>query len=546
MAVSLSTCSTVAAATTVALILLANTVPTTEGANILIFIGFGGPSHKIAMMPYANGLVDEGHNVTFVAKEKPKEKDPKIHHYVPTELSNHFTKMGAAGTLINLYDLRANPMKRIFVPWFRNGITVCEKLYEDAEFVIWLKSAKFDLVIVDALFNECAYGIAHVLKAKTMMFSVSSVLPWSGEPLGLPDESSTIPDMMFQVPIQMNFFNRLVTAVTPIMWKYMRGLFYFPKLHKITKEGLGVEDFPCFADLERNISLALINTHVAQEFPRSLPPNVVPVGGISWVVKKKPLPKEMEDFINRGKEGFVYVSFGSFIDFLSFPPEVQQKFINALLKFPNIQFIWKLSKTPDNLPKNFYVDKWLPQIDLLLHPKIRAFVTHSGIGGVNEAIYSAVPLICFPVIAEQDYNAQLIEQKGIGIKMEITDFTEDEMENALHRILGDKRFSENMKRVAKQFQDRPHTPLQTGLWWTNFILRQEDTDYIRPPSVNQSWWVKRQIDVWIFLIVFLISVNSLTIYIFVKLVKRCCFRGSSDAKKVSSGTKSKKGKAKLN
>lgn len=73
----------------------------------------------------------------------------------------------------------------------------------------------------------------------------------------------------------------------------------------------------------------------------------------------------MIDFINEGKEGFIYVSFGSFMDFLTFPEEAQQTFINALKKFPNIQFIWKLNKTPENLPKHIMVDKWLPQQDLL-------------------------------------------------------------------------------------------------------------------------------------------------------------------------------------
>jgi len=182
---------------------------------------------------------------------------------------------------------------------------------------------------------------------------------------------------------------------------------------------------------------------------------------------------------------------------------------------------------------------------ITVHPKIRAFITHSGIGGVNEAIYSSVPLICFPMIAEQDYNAQLVELKGVGIKMEITNFSEDEMENAITKILGDKRYSENMKKVTKQFLDRPLAPLETAMWWINFVLRQENTDYIRPSSVNQSWWVKRQIDIWIFLFLLLISVNSISIYVFYKLVKRCCFRSSSNAK-VSSGTKSKKTKTKLN
>lgn len=73
----------------------------------------------------------------------------------------------------------------------------------------------------------------------------------------------------------------------------------------------------------------------------------------------------MQNFINEGKEGFAYISFGSFIDFLTFPKKTQQTFINALKQFPNIQFIWKLNEMPENLPNHILVDSWLPQQDLL-------------------------------------------------------------------------------------------------------------------------------------------------------------------------------------
>ncbi|CAL8144001.1 unnamed protein product [Orchesella dallaii] len=365
MAVSLSSLSTLVGVFVLSVLLLACTVPTTEGANILFFIGCGSPSHRISIMPLANGLADEGHNVTFVVQEKPDGNDSKINYYVPKEVTKHLKERRGSGNVLDLYWMRSKGLviaMWFVIPWF--GTTVCENLYNDPEYIVWLESNKFDLVIIDGLLNECGYGVAHLHNAKIILSSVSSVLPWAVEPLGIPDESSSIPDTMFHFPSQ-NFFQRLFRAVIPIIWQMYREYIYLPKLERITKEGLGVEDFPSFAEIERNVSLTFINTHVAQEYPRSLPPNVVPIGGISWVEKRKPLPKKMEDFINKGKEGFVYISFGSFVDLTKFPDEIQQRFINALLKFPSIQFLWKLNKTPENLPDNFYVDKWLPQQDIL-------------------------------------------------------------------------------------------------------------------------------------------------------------------------------------
>ncbi len=77
---------------------------------------------------------------------------------------------------------------------------------------------------------------------------------------------------------------------------------------------------------------------------------------------------------------------------------------------------------------------------MAVHPKIRAFVTHSGIGGIMEAIYSSDPLICFPLFSEQDYNAQLAQKRGFGIKMEITTLTEEDMGDAIRKITTDNSY----------------------------------------------------------------------------------------------------------
>lgn len=171
-------------------------------------------------------------------------------------------------------------------------------MYKDETFLQWLHNTpKFDLVILDALFNECGYGVAYAHGAKTAVFSVSTVLPWGIDAFGLPDESAWIPDLMLKVPIDMSFGHRVLGAVMPVVWSIYRSWVYLPALERITREGLKVDEFPSYAELERNTSLVLVNTHASQEFSRALPPNVIPVGGISWVEKRKPLPQVMGGFL---------------------------------------------------------------------------------------------------------------------------------------------------------------------------------------------------------------------------------------------------------
>lgn len=73
------------------------------------------------------------------------------------------------------------------------------------------------------------------------------------------------------------------------------------------------------------------------------------------------------------------------------------------------------------------------------HPKIKAFVTHAGLGGINEAIYYGVPMITFPIFSEQDNNAALVEAKGVAIKMEILTVTADKMQSAVNQVINSNK-----------------------------------------------------------------------------------------------------------
>lgn len=47
--------------------------------------------------------------------------------------------------------------------------------------------------------------------------------------------------------------------------------------------------------------------------------------------------------------------------------------------------------------------------------------------------------------------------------------------------------------------DRPSTALETGVWWTEYVLRHKDLSHLRAASFDQYWFQRRLIDVWAFL-----------------------------------------------
>ncbi|CAN6337018.1 unnamed protein product [Urochloa humidicola] len=68
--------------------------------------------------------------------------------------------------------------------------------------------------------------------------------------------------------------------------------------------------------------------------------------------------------------------------------------------------------------RGLVVKLWAPQVDVLHHKATGAFVTHCGWNSVMEGIMAGVPMLCWPLYAEQKMNKVLmVEEAGIGMEV---------------------------------------------------------------------------------------------------------------------------------
>ncbi|KAK3150849.1 hypothetical protein QOZ80_3AG0238580 [Eleusine coracana subsp. coracana] len=115
----------------------------------------------------------------------------------------------------------------------------------------------------------------------------------------------------------------------------------------------------------------------------------------------------------------VYVCFGSLT---RFPPE-QVAELGVGLARSGASFVWVLGGgvTENYAPplgdevdaavasgRGMVVRGWAPQVAVLRHAAVAAFVTHCGWGAVTEAAAAGVPVLAWPVFAEQFYNEALV------------------------------------------------------------------------------------------------------------------------------------------
>lgn len=268
-----------------------------QSAEILFYGAVGTHSTRISMFPLMEALAEKGHNVTFLSAfenfEDPNKKS-KITYYTPKKWAQ---EMGDWNDHLSIFEIRkTGQMTNMWLGFQDFGILACQSMYSDPEYINWVKSTKFDLVIMESFLNECVFGLVHLHKAKLIVYGTSTPFPWFMESYGLPDESSSIVDGTFTFKAfgdGMSFIERVKNAVMPIVYRHQRDWTYFPVLEQLTRDslGLGKDELPGFREIEKNVNLVFLTSHFTIDMPRSLPPNVIPIGGNVVTKKIKPMPK---------------------------------------------------------------------------------------------------------------------------------------------------------------------------------------------------------------------------------------------------------------
>lgn len=132
---------------------------------------------------------------------------------------------------------------------------------------------------------------------------------------------------------------------------------------------------------------------------------------------------------SRRRRSVVYVCFGSVATFT--PAQLRET--AAGLEASNQDFIWVVRKKSKKieeveeeeeeeeewLPPGFeervkergmIIRGWAPQVVILGHPAVGAFVTHCGWNSTLEGVCAGVPMVTWPVFAEQFFNEKLVTE----------------------------------------------------------------------------------------------------------------------------------------
>jgi len=88
------------------------------------------------------------------------------------------------------------------------------------------------------------------------------------------------------------------------------------------------------------------------------------------------------------------------------------------------------------LPDNMWGEKSVPQTKVL--PLVDLVITHGGNNSVTETFSFGKPMIVLPLFADQYDNAQRIQEKGFGLRLEPYLCSEEELLTSIEKLLNDK------------------------------------------------------------------------------------------------------------
>ncbi|XP_025931381.1 UDP-glucuronosyltransferase 1-1-like [Apteryx rowi] len=502
-----------------------------EGRKLLV-VPIDG-SHWLSMRPVVERLRQRGHEIVVLAPEINLRIDSSAHYttktysvsYSKEYVEAEFKKLGYKIFTPQPFLEKLAKMANITTMFFDS----CKRLLADKQLIKYLEESAFDAVFMDPFF-PCGQIVAEHL-------SVPSVYLLRGLPCSLdfhatlcPNPPSYIPRFFTRYTDRMTFPERVRNVIVSLSNSLVCLFLYSPYDHLI-KEFLQQE--ATLLELLSHAAIWLMKYDFVFEYPRPVMPNMVLIGGISCT-REKSLSQEFEAIVNAsGEHGIVVFSLGSMVS--EIPMKKAIEITEALGSVPQT-VLWRYTgEVPPNLPKNIKLVKWLPQNDLLAHPKTRAFITHGGSHGVYEAICNAVPMVLMPLFGDQMDNAKRVETRGAGLTLNILEMTSKDISDALHAVINDKKYKENIKRLSDLHLDRPIHPLDLAVHWVEFVMRHKGAPHLRPAAHELNWIQYHSLDV----IAFLLAVVLLSMFISLKCCLFCCRRCFRKKGRASKPTKSK-------
>ena len=500
-------------------------------AKILMNGMLGEGSHFFCMASIGEALVHRNHSVTMLISNAYKHRaiDPRYSQLFKFEVFNHSVPIEEIHEQFDAFNRRAfsgsTAQMLSFIEVLRDGRSKdCDAILSNQGYINQLRNEKFDLLVYDLTWY-CGPLIGRSLGIPYVA-TKAVALPCNNGNLFYRDGSfnpAYIPEVTTGFTNRMTFAQRVQNFIQNVMMEFVLQTFRKTYDALIIKHKIGSESI---GDLFRKNELLLINGDFAVEFPCHVSPNVVLVGGLT-TRPSNPLPPELEDFMeSSGEHGVVICTSGTY--YTDVPSRIINAYSKAFARLPQ-KVVWQLKATLQQTPSNVKVMPWIPQNDLLGHPKTRVLMFQGGNNGIYEAIYHQVPVITIPIHGDQYDNGARVTTRGIGRNIDKGSISGDVLYEALYDVINNDSYRDAMRRVSAIFKDRPQKPTERAAYWIEHVLKHGGK-YMISSASDLTIIQRNLIDVGLFLIAVLVILIGLCYYLIRSIIRCICFHDKVEKK----------------
>ncbi|XP_028035352.1 UDP-glucuronosyltransferase 2B31-like [Bombyx mandarina] len=482
-----------------------------EAARILGIFPMPSISHQVVFRSLTLELAKRGHELVVLTTDPVFSKGTSPGNYTEIDVHDNSYQIWrnsflqtSKGKLQDRFEearLVVDVIHQLFI----------KQLLTDEFQEILRSEKKFDLVILEAMVKP-ARVLSHVFNAPAVIISSLGGIGDVYDIVGAPTHPLLYPVWIGRRLHNLSFWEKLSELYNHYtferLWNELEE-----KDNELVQSAFGI-NMPKLNDMVDNISLILLNVHPIWEHNRPVPPNLIYIGGIHQKLQKA-LPLDLKTYLDSSKHGVIYISFGTNVIPSLLLPERIQVLIKVFSQLP-YDVLWKWDK--DELPgksKNIRTSKWLPQSDLLRHPKVKLFITQGGLQSTEEAITAGVPLIGMPMLGDQWYNVELYVFHKIGVKLDMDKLSEETLRYSIQEVIGDESYRQNIARLRTQVYDQPQSPLERAVWWTEYVLRHGGAKHLRAAGANLSW--SQYLDLELTSALFITFVMTITILSYIIL-----------------------------
>ncbi|MFD7526489.1 macrolide family glycosyltransferase [Streptomyces sp. NPDC059849] len=147
-------------------------------------------------------------------------------------------------------------------------------------------------------------------------------------------------------------------------------------------------------------------------------------------------------------------------------PEFYRRCLAAYGDLPGWHVVLQIGKYTDpaelgDIPGNVEVHSWVPQLGIL--EQADAFVTHAGMGGSSEGLFTGVPMIAVPQAADQFNNADRLVELGVARRIDTEQATAEALRTALTELVADPEVARRSARLRSEARAEGGTPRAADL-----------------------------------------------------------------------------------